>query len=114
MAVGKRNLSTSAIQLPSKLIDSRLWLGKLLLLGNQMADARDRLTRKGAGKVGRYCAAPGCSEIVPHGRRWCDEHRVLGYREDAMARGSSYSRGYRAAHRERRASMLAARPLCVM
>lgn len=77
-------------------------------------DPRGRLTRQGKGSVGRRCSAPGCKQVVPIGQRYCSEHQVLAWQQDARRRGNERQRGYGRIHKARRAVLLPDHPLCAM
>lgn len=78
------------------------------------ADPRERLTKRGQGRVGRICSAPGCAKIVPVGERYCAEHQVLAWQADMRSRGNERVRGYGRLHRQRRNDLLRDQPLCAM
>lgn len=61
-------------------------------------------------KVRCPCRTPGCKELTTSGR--CDAHQRDQYKAQDAGRGSSAARGYGAAHRRRRAYVLARDPLC--
>lgn len=58
----------------------------------------------------RPCAAPGCCNLVEHGR--CPEHRRRAWRDDTRERGTPDERGYDRDWRRCRAAYLAEHPLC--
>lgn len=56
-----------------------------------------------------YCAAPGCSTLVPRGTARCPVHR----REQDVQRGTAHQRGYTKAWARYSADRLTAHPYCV-
>ncbi len=55
------------------------------------------------------CKHPGCSQLVPYGTRYCEEHRPLHVRD----RKTAVERGYGYRWQKARAAYLCAHPLCV-
>ena len=55
------------------------------------------------------CKHPGCPELVPYGKRYCEKHRKLHPEETR----SAAARGYDGRWRKARKTYLAAHPLCV-
>lgn len=55
------------------------------------------------------CAHPGCPKLVPHGKKYCDEHAALHANDD---RQTPAERGYDARWRKARKRFLAVHPFC--
>jgi 5-methylcytosine-specific restriction enzyme A len=45
-------------------------------------------------KAKRPCNAPGCSELVPSGERYCQQHKRQEQRRYDERRGTAHERGY--------------------
>lgn len=60
----------------------------------------------------RPCAHAGCAALVPHGQRWCDEHKAPALAEQDARRGSARERGYSARWEHVRKHYLTDHPLC--
>ncbi len=55
------------------------------------------------------CKHPGCPELVPYGKKYCEEHEKLYHGE----RDSAHKRGYNSKWQKARKRYLSAHPLCV-
>ena len=60
----------------------------------------------------RPCRAPGCTELVDPGERFCLAHRAERQRDQDRDRGSAAARGYGARWRRLRLMVLRQYPIC--
>jgi 5-methylcytosine-specific restriction protein A len=63
-------------------------------------------------KPKRGCSQPGCPNLVPTGRSYCEEHAAKQSREYDARRLSAAQRGYGSTWRKLREMVLADEPLC--